>query len=67
MEFLQYFKGKQLAWEGRPDYFLDGETLAATHCGWIRHRRCSGGLPMVGMGVMGNECGKDVRGKGEKI
>lgn len=36
MEFLQYLSREQLAWQGRTDDFLDGETLGVAHCSWIR-------------------------------
>ncbi len=65
MEFLQYLKGQQLAWEGRANDLLDGQALDATHIHRIRHRGRGGGLSLVGLDDVGYEGGEDVRGTKE--
>jgi hypothetical protein len=50
MEFLQYLQRKQLAWERRTDYFLDGQALAVAHRCWIRD--CGRGRSMFVVGVV---------------
>jgi len=58
MEFLQYLQRKQLAWERRSDYILDGQALAVAHRCWIRDCGCGGGMSVVGVvdvGYAGDE------------
>jgi hypothetical protein len=58
MELLQYLQRKQLAWERRPDYILDGQALAIAHGCWIRDCGRGGSMSVVGVvyvGYAGNE------------
>jgi len=58
MEFLQYLQRKQLAWERRTDYILDGKALAVAHRCWIRDCGRGGSMSVVGVvyvGYAGNE------------
>lgn len=61
---FQYHQRKQLAWQGRADYFLDGQALVAADRVWLCNRGCGGRRVVVDVEYVvyagEDECGQEM-------